>query len=73
MKKGARFMALAMSAAMVLGMTGCTGASDSQSAQTAKAAEGETAANAEKQDAAGEEKPFSGDATVFKLGTWAPR
>ena len=54
MKKSAKIVALAMSAAMVLSMAGCGGSSDSQSTQTAKAAEGETAAEAGGQEAAGE-------------------
>lgn len=70
MKKGARFMALAMSAAMVLGMTGCTGASDSQSAQTAKAAEGETADNAESRMLPERRSHFPG---MPRYLSWAPR
>lgn len=67
MKKLAKIMALAMSAAMVMGMTGC-GSSDSQTAeepaQESAAPEQDAAA-----DAAEAPQEASGDATVFKLGT----
>ena len=68
MKKSAKIMALAMSAAMVLSMAGCGGSSDSQSAQTTAAAT-ETAEAAEQQEKDGDAQAASGDATVFKLGT----
>ncbi len=78
MKKSAKFMAIAMAAVMVLGVTAC-GSSDSSSATTAAAAvqETEEAAGADDEmeaEAAAEEEAEvkaepAGDAIVLKLGT----
>lgn len=70
MKKSAKIMALALSAAMVLSMAGC-GSSDSQTATQAAetTAAGETTAAEGGQDAGGDAKTAPEGATVFKLGT----
>ena len=69
MKKNVRMMALALSAMMAFGMTGC-GSSDSQSAGTTAAKEENSAAAPTESEAAGESKQAAPEgATVFKLGT----
>ena len=55
MKKNVRMMALALSAMMAFGMTGC-GSSDSQSAGTTAAKEENSAAAPTESEAAGESK-----------------